>query len=213
MTRRIGLVLLAAILVAGCEKKENPQTNSTSAVSSPSQAPQAQTTAVQQPQEQAPSMIGAAGPRQFAGGKAQPLVGLTWVKGGPVTITPGTVYVVEFWATWCPPCKISIPHLTNLQKKYKDKGVVFVGVSDESVDVVKPFVKEIGDTMDYNVASDTQGAVLNGYMAAFRQKGIPTAFVVDAAGKVAWFGHPLDEQFEKAIERAIAAKDVARAQG
>jgi thiol-disulfide isomerase/thioredoxin len=124
------------------------------------------------------------------GDTAYPLTGLSWVKGGPVTLTPGKVYVVEFWATWCPPCLTSIPHLTELQKKYADQGVVFVGVSNEKLPTVKPFVTRMGGKMDYNVAIDTNGAVVNGYMVAFGQNGIPTAFVVDANGKVVWYGHP-----------------------
>jgi len=57
-----------------------------------------------------------------------------WVKGKPVDLAAGKgkqVYVIEFWATWCGPCRTSIPHLTELQKKFKDKGVTFVGVSDK----------------------------------------------------------------------------------
>jgi len=57
------------------------------------------------------------------GDKAASLDGLTYVKGEPVTFKEGKVYVVEFWATWCGPCKTSIPHLTEIQKKYKDKNV------------------------------------------------------------------------------------------
>lgn len=66
-----------------------------------------------------------------------PITGLTWIKGGPVPIgqpsTPGKkrVLVVEFWATWCPPCRASIPHLTELQRKYKDKEVYIVGITTE----------------------------------------------------------------------------------
>jgi thiol-disulfide isomerase/thioredoxin len=124
------------------------------------------------------------------GDAAYPLTALTWVKGDPVTFSPGKVYVVEFWATWCPPCRKSIPHLTALQKKHKDR-VVFVGVSTEEPSVVKPFVESQGDNMDYTVAIDPTGAVSKGYMTAFGQGGIPTAFVVDAAGKIVWLGHPL----------------------
>jgi thiol-disulfide isomerase/thioredoxin len=63
------------------------------------------------------------------GDPAPQLVVKEFVKGSPVTqFKPGSVYVVEFWATWCGPCKTSIPHLTELQKKYGDK-VTFVGVS------------------------------------------------------------------------------------
>ena len=67
------------------------------------------------------------------GDPAYPLVGLTFVKGEPVEFTPGKVYVVEFWATWCPPCKDSIPHLTELSKKYEDQGVVIIGITNENV--------------------------------------------------------------------------------
>src|SRR5947207_870817 len=51
-----------------------------------------------------------------------------WLQGEAVTeFKSDKVYVVEFWATWCGPCKESIPHLNELQKKYKDKGVVMIG--------------------------------------------------------------------------------------
>src|SRR6476661_7319275 len=51
-----------------------------------------------------------------------------WVKGTPVAnFEKGKLYVVEFWATWCGPCKVSIPHLTELAKQYKN--VKFIGVS------------------------------------------------------------------------------------
>ena len=55
------------------------------------------------------------------------------------------------WATWCPPCLKSIPHLTELQKKYKDT-CIFVGVSDEPEGTVKNFVNKMGNQMDYCVA-------------------------------------------------------------
>ncbi len=54
-----------------------------------------------------------------------PSLELRFVKGKPVTLEEGRgekVYVVEFWATWCVPCKVSIPHLTKLQERFKDDG-------------------------------------------------------------------------------------------
>jgi thiol-disulfide isomerase/thioredoxin len=135
------------------------------------------------------------------GDKAAPLTIGEWIKGGPVTIGPGDkVHVVEFWATWCPPCRASIPHLTELQAKYKEKGVVFVGVSNEDSATVKPFVQNMGAKMEYTVAVDKDEATSEGYMKAFGQNGIPTAFVIDKQGRVAWVGHPMDDHFEATID-------------
>jgi thiol-disulfide isomerase/thioredoxin len=201
---RIGIAVVLAAALVGCQKKENTETPNAGA------GGQIQVAATPKPQATSPRAVvqWIAKPQD-----AQQLVGLAWVKGGPVTITPGKVYIVEFWATWCPPCKISIPHLTELQKKYKDKGVVFVGVSAEPVGTVTPFVKQAGDAMDYNVASDPKGDVLKGYMIAFKQENIPTAFIVNAAGKVVWLGNPLIDPLEEAIEQVLASKDAKPSQG
>jgi thiol-disulfide isomerase/thioredoxin len=121
-----------------------------------------------------------------------------WVKGQPVKIEKGKVYVVEFWATWCGPCKTSIPHLTDLAKKYKDK-VTFVGVSvwergDNIPGMVNKFVTDMGDKMAYNVALDeTTGTMAKTWMEAAQQDGIPSAFVIGKDGNVAWIGHPMSD--------------------
>lgn len=131
-----------------------------------------------------------------------------WVKGGPVALADGkgkTVYVVEFWATWCPPCRTSIPHLTELQKKFKDKGVVFLGVSNEKPEVIRPFVDKMGDKMDYVVAADKDRKTSAAYMGAYGAKGIPHAFVVDKEGRVVWQGHPMAE-LEETIQAILDGK-------
>lgn len=128
-----------------------------------------------------------------------------WVKGSPVDVKDGkNVYVVEFWATWCPPCRRSIPHLTEIQKQFKDKGVVVVGVSDEKPETVKPFVKKMGDQMDYTVAVDDGRKTFKSYMQAYGQRGIPHAFIVGKDGKVVWHGHPMDG-LDKALTRIVGA--------
>lgn len=146
------------------------------------------------------------------GDPAAPLSILNWVKGKPVDVKNGkNLYVVEFWATWCGPCRTSIPHLTELQKKFQDKGVVFVGVSDEPADKVKPFVEKMGEKMGYVVACDDDRKTSDGYMTAYGQGGIPTAFIVGKDGKVLWFGHPMSE-LEETIEAILAGKyDLAAA--
>lgn len=128
------------------------------------------------------------------GDPAQALKVSEWAQKGPVDLEAGkgkTVFVVEFWATWCGPCKKSIPHLTELQKKYAEKGVVFVGISQEKADVVKPFVAEMGDQMDYAVAVDAEGATSKAYMDPFEVNSIPHAFVIDKQGAIVWHGHPM----------------------
>ena len=123
---------------------------------------------------------------------ASPLVIKEWAQGGPVDVKDGkNLYVVEFWATWCGPCRQSIPHLNELQKKLKNKGVVVVGVSDEAPDTVKPFVKKMGVQMEYAVACDDARQTYANYMDAYGYNGIPTAFVVGKDGRVIWHGHPM----------------------
>ena len=138
------------------------------------------------------------------GDPAAPLTIKEWVKGQAVNVKDGkSLYVVEFWATWCGPCRTSIPHLTKLQKQFKDKGVVFIGISDETADKVKPFVEQMADKMDYVVAIDNERKTSDGYMTAYGQGGIPCAFVVGKDGKVLWVGHPMDN-LDKTIEDVLA---------
>jgi len=144
------------------------------------------------------------------GDPAPPIQVAKWIKGERVDkLEPDQTYVVEFWATWCGPCRTSIPHLTELQKKYKDRGVKFLGISvwESDQDEVAPFVKEMGDKMAYNVAIDdvsggdkSKGKMAESWMTAADEGGIPTAFVVKK-GKIAWIGHPmeLDEPLAKIV--------------
>ncbi len=135
---------------------------------------------------------------------------LKWVQGGPVELKAGQITVVEFWATWCPPCRATIPHLNEVYKKYSAKNVAIVGISNEKESTISKFIAKMGDKMTYPVAIGSQG-LYEGYMTAFKVNGIPHAFIVDAQGKFAWHGHPM-QGFEAAIDAAIAKRDAAVAE-
>ncbi len=146
----------------------------------------------------------------------------SFVKGDPISeFEPGKVYVVEFWATWCGPCKASIPHLTELQKKHGE--ITFIGVSvfeHNGQDKVKPFVDEMGDKMAYRVAIDSvpndaqvsEGAMARSWMLAASQDAIPTAFIINKEGKIAWIGPPgsMDEPLEKIASGSWDLKTAAQ---
>ena len=154
-------------------------------------------------------------PSKELGAPAGALQIAQWVKGTKVEFKPGGdghIYVVEFWATWCGPCKASIPHLTELQKKYGDK-VTFIGVSGEELDTVKKFVDEMAGKMAYTVAVDDDGKTSAAYMDAYAENGIPHAFIVDGKGRVIWHDHPMADDFGTTLDQVVAGKfDLADAQ-
>lgn len=114
-----------------------------------------------------------------------------------------TVLVVEFWATWCPPCRSSIPHLNQLYQTYRHRQVEFVGVSSsEERGPVEEFVRKMGKEMSYTVAVDPR-RVSQSLMQQYNVTGIPCAFVVAADGQVVWHGHPMDEALERSLEKAV----------
>lgn len=186
-------VMILTILTLGCSKKEEPVP--------PAPAPASTDAPAFDPASEA-KFTASAGQ---LGQKAAPLEDLTYVKGKPVTFQKDKVYVVEFWATWCAPCLKSIPHLTDVQKRFKDKDVTIIGISNEPVDKVTSFVEKMGDEMDYTVAVETDNKIGNAYMRAFGQSGIPTAFIVDGNGQVAWVGHPMGE-LETVLEAITAGE-------
>lgn len=104
---------------------------------------------------------------------------------GPLTLSglKGKVVVVEFWATWCPPCRQSIPHLIDLYNRYYSKGVVIIGLTNEDIAAVKPFAKSMG--INYPVGAGSMSG------QAYGVSGIPHAFIIGKDGSIVWNGHPM----------------------
>ena len=122
-------------------------------------------------------------------GRPAPKLGpLTFLKGEPVAeLKPGTVYVVEFSGTNCAPCVKAMPLLSEMQKAHPE--VVVLSLYGGAEDEVRKYVEKHGGKMGYRVArygDETHRA----WFQAAEQEGIPAAFVVDKAGKVAWVGSP-----------------------
>lgn len=146
------------------------------------------------------------------GDPAPPLSVSEWVQGGPVEF-PRDIgkkfYLVEFWATWCPPCKASVPLLNDLQNKHKDHlSIVSITAADErnTVGAVKRFVKDRGSGMTYIVGMDRGQSTTTAYLAATGIPGIPYAYLVGKDGKLMWHGSPLDEELPRIISDAIAGR-------
>lgn len=145
-----------------------------------------------------------------------------WIKGKPVPLfEKGTIYVIESWATWCVPCIQSIPHLTELQKKYSDRvKVIGIDVWEQDAARADQFVAKQGAHMNYAIAQDLVPAGRTFYEGKFAKAwiegagkysvGIPLAYIVDGNGMIAWIGHPTE--LDRPLEQIVAgAWDLAGA--
>lgn len=151
------------------------------------------------------------GPTLYPGRPAPELHIADWVKGEPIeALEEGKVYVVEFWATWCGPCKEAMPHMAKLQKEYGDK-VAFIGVTDETRKEIDPFMAQkshLGPTwsevLTYRIALDSESRTSRGFMEPAMQGGIPCAFIVGKTGNVEWIGHPAS--IDEPLKQVVAGK-------
>jgi thiol-disulfide isomerase/thioredoxin len=137
-----------------------------------------------------------------SGGSMAPDFTLEELGGKNVTLSDmkGKVVLLEFWATWCPPCRASIPGIERLHEKYKDKGVVVLAVSmdDGGWDAVQSFVKEQG--IKYTVLKGNDDVAVK-----YQVRSIPMLLVVDKEGKITrrYLGFGSDEDVESEIKAIL----------
>ena len=115
----------------------------------------------------------------------------------------GKVVLLDFWATWCGPCKIEIPWFEEFQRKNQDRGLVVLGVSmdDEGWPVVKPFLKSLNINYRVVIGNDQTAQLYGGVDA------LPTTFLIDRDGKIAavHVGLVDRKEFENGIEQLLQA--------
>ena len=135
--------------------------------------------------------------KSILGEKAPELVVEKWLSQEPDR--KGKFVLIDFWATWCGPCRKAIPELNSFHKKFGDKLVV-IGISDEKESTVKSFANP---KIDYFNAIDTQARTKK----KVEVKGIPHVLLIDPEGIVRWEGYPLldgHELTEKVVSDILA---------
>lgn len=122
------------------------------------------------------------------------------LDGNMVSISDfsGDIVVLNFWATWCPPCREEIPDFIAVRNAYEDSGVQFIGISNEDVSTLRDFVDDFG--INYPILIDSTN--IGGEWGI---SGIPTTFILDGNGGIAYknVGMMSKSQLESAIEDAL----------
>lgn len=112
---------------------------------------------------------------------APPDFTLPSLNGGQVQLSKhrGEVVYVDFWATWCGPCRKSLPWMESVYKKYKDLGFTIIGVNmDGKADVAQKFAKANG--VSFTLARDPKGKIAE----AFGVRGMPSSYLIGRNGKI-----------------------------
>ena len=145
------------------------------------------------------------------GEPAPALVVKEWVKGNPVEVKAGTnIYVVEIFTTSSLASRASITNLNAIQDRFRDQGVVVVGIADEPAETLRQFIQREGSRIQYAIAADDKRHTSASYMVPAREKGVPCAFVVGRNGRLLWYGHP-QQGLDKVLEAVLAgAYDLPR---
>jgi cytochrome c biogenesis protein CcmG/thiol:disulfide interchange protein DsbE len=144
--------------------------------------------------------------RKLVGGKAPDLSLSGWAKGPEATLAQlkGKVVLLDFWATWCVPCVQTVPLIERMDRDYSPRGLVVIGISDNSSGpgAIRKFMRDHG--MTYRVAIDKEaddGRPLT--FVRYRGSAIPMAVLIGRDGIVRWVGHPGDQKTLKSQIEAL----------
>jgi thiol-disulfide isomerase/thioredoxin len=130
-------------------------------------------------------------------GELAPDFSLPGLRGGGVTLPElrGRVVVLDFWASWCVPCRATMPSLEALVARYRDRGVVLVGVSlDRTAEEATAYLKESGSTQLvalWGSLAEARDVASRYNVFVFGGFGIPHTFIIDRQGIVRFSGHPV----------------------
>lgn len=126
---------------------------------------------------------------------------LSDVNGRQVSLSDfkGQVVILDFWATWCPPCKREIPDFVKLQSEYGSKGVQIVGIALDQPEKVKAFARDNGMNYPVLMGTDEVSAHYGGV------ESIPTTFIIDKTGRIVtkYEGFRTKETFESQIKQLL----------
>ena len=127
-------------------------------------------------------------------GQYAPAIELAWLDGSeptPLETLRGRVVLLEFWRTWCGPCRQAVRHLNELHERYQADGLVTVALSDEPTELQRSAAAELG--IAYATASSAEG----GADGLYGIRSVPRAFLIDRAGVLVWAGHPATLEEER----------------
>jgi peroxiredoxin len=204
MNQRIMLAVGIAAIVSGLLLAKPPAHPQNTAKPSTTADDKTQTPASQPNDKPAPSLPPM--PETPKEGSTAPDFTLPDMKGKSIQLSSfkGKAVVVDFWATWCGPCKIEMPWLVDLQKKYGPQGLQILGVAMDDADdeTIQEFARKMG--VNYPVLKGTE-AVADQYGGL---DGLPATFFVDRSGKIVdvAFGLVSQSVIEDSIKRALEQK-------
>jgi len=184
LSRPLGLLVLAVFFACGAGE------------SSPDSSPSLETSSSQSPGR----TVAQAGARAVEGELA-PDFTLNTLDGDEVTLSGlrGKVIILDFWATWCPPCVKEVPELVELYNEYKSQGLDIVGVSlDRGTGVVKRFAAK-------NKVSYTMLMADRPVTTVYEPMYIPTTYIIDREGRIVkkLVGYNSKSVFETAIKKLL----------